>query len=130
LLSLKTKIKKTLRRKIRPIPTQPNAPQPNSAKPAAVTKPTPATPAPNVAATVPAVQPLPQDAHHPLIDGSSSTIAANQTPTFSPAGTIAGPLPEHQQYFERLIDEANAKNHFSREQTLKNLLIVKSILMI
>jgi hypothetical protein len=90
--------------------TQPNAPQPNSAKPAAVTKPTPATPAPNVVTTAPAVQPLPQDAHHPLIDGSSSTIAANQTPTFSPAGTIAGPLPEHQQYFERLIDEANAKN--------------------
>lgn len=52
-----------------------------------------------------------EDAQHPLITGAnSSVIAANQTPVYSPGGTIAGPLPEHEQYFERLIDEANAKN--------------------
>jgi archaellum component FlaC len=34
----------------------------------------------------------------------------NQTPTYSASGTLTGPLPEHEQYFERLIEEANAKN--------------------
>jgi hypothetical protein len=58
----------------------------------------------------PIATPADVPAHHPLIDGDSSVIAANQTPTFSPAGTIAGPLPEHQQYFEKLIDKANAEN--------------------
>jgi hypothetical protein len=50
-------------------------------------------------------------AHHPLIDGgNASANTANQTPTYSPGGTIAGPLPEHEKYFEKLIDEANIKN--------------------
>lgn len=45
---------------------------------------------------------------HPLINSNAGTI--EQTPTYSPEGTIAGPLPEHEQYFEKLIDEANLKN--------------------
>ena len=58
-----------------------------------------------------------QRAEHPLITDpvKLKTIAAgntNQIPTYSPAGTIEGPLPEHEAYFERLIDEANAKNPF------------------
>ena len=71
-----------------------------------------ATAAPAQAATpvAPPVQQVDENVQHPLINGSSSVIAANQTPTFSPAGTIAGPLPEHQQYFEKLIDKANAEN--------------------
>jgi hypothetical protein len=28
-------------------------------------------------------------------------------PTFSPSGTLIEPLPEHVQYFEKLIDDAN-----------------------
>ncbi|MDQ3292545.1 MAG: hypothetical protein M3Q05_14755 [Bacteroidota bacterium] len=51
------------------------------------------------------------NAQHPLITVNSVPLpAANQTPTFSPEGTLIGPMPEHEQYFERLIDEANAKN--------------------
>lgn len=54
-----------------------------------------------------------ENANHPLITGSNNNInTGNQIPTYSPGGTIAGPLPEHQQYFEKLIDEANAKNPF------------------
>jgi hypothetical protein len=59
--------------------------------------------------------PAPPDApvNHPLISDTANTAnAPAATPTYSPAGTIAGPLPEHEQYFERLIDEANAKNPF------------------
>jgi predicted nucleic acid-binding Zn-ribbon protein len=33
-----------------------------------------------------------------------------QVPTYSPTGTLSGPLPEHQQYFEKLIEEHNARN--------------------
>jgi hypothetical protein len=51
-----------------------------------------------------------ENAHHPLIDGGNTSITTNQTPTYSPGGTIAGPLPEHEQYFEKLVDEANIKN--------------------
>lgn len=53
-----------------------------------------------------------ENAQHPLINPGTNSISntSNQIPTYSPAGTIAGPLPEHEQYFEKLIDEANAKN--------------------
>jgi hypothetical protein len=61
--------------------------------------------------------PLPgEKVEHPLITDlvKPATVAGstNQIPTYSPSGTIEGPLPEHQAYFERLIDEANAKNPF------------------
>jgi hypothetical protein len=51
---------------------------------------------------------------HPLITGTATNIpnTANQIPTYSPAGTIAGPLPEHEQYFEKLIDNANITDPF------------------
>jgi len=52
-----------------------------------------------------------ENAQHPLITGAiGSANSQNQIPTYSPAGTIAGPLPEHQKYFEKLIDDANAQN--------------------
>jgi len=49
-----------------------------------------------------------ENAHHPLIDNNAGTV--EQTPTYSPAGTMAGPLPEHEKYFEKLINEANLNN--------------------
>ena len=61
----------------------------------------------------PAVPSANENAQHPLITGNAGdSNASNNIPTYSQSGTIAGPLPEHEQYFERLIDEANAKNPF------------------
>jgi hypothetical protein len=55
--------------------------------------------------------PANENAQHPLITGNSGQVRMpDQTPTYAPGGTLAGPLPEHEQYFERLIDEANARN--------------------
>src|SRR5687767_11061826 len=72
---------------------------------AAPAKPAAAKPA----ASVPAVDENPE---HPLITGAGKTTSAPPPPipSYSPSGTMTGPLPEHVQYFERLIDEANAKN--------------------
>lgn len=53
-----------------------------------------------------------EKAEHPLITGSGVGSNPNQIPTYSPDGTIAGPLPEHEQYFEKLIDDANLTNTF------------------
>ena len=73
----------------------------------------PASPAPPSAApVVPAVPstPIPvENAQHPLIN-NNNTKPADQTPIYAPTGTLVGPLPEHEQYFEKLIDEANVKN--------------------
>lgn len=55
--------------------------------------------------------PSEEETRHPLITGSGSGAnRPDQIPTYSPEGTIAGPLPEHVQYFEKLIDEANVNN--------------------
>ncbi|MES2648965.1 MAG: hypothetical protein V4717_18955 [Bacteroidota bacterium] len=52
-------------------------------------------------------------AHHPLIDTAAKTLnSPGQVPVFSPSGTITGPLPEHAEYFEKLIDNANATDPF------------------
>jgi hypothetical protein len=52
-----------------------------------------------------------ENARHPLINESPGGIdATDQVPTYSPAGTIAGPLPEHEKYFDKLIEDANATN--------------------
>src|SRR5215203_1733525 len=52
-----------------------------------------------------------ENAQHPLITGTNEALKVpDQTPDYSPGGTIAKPLPEHEQYFERLIDEANIKD--------------------
>lgn len=78
-------------------------------KPAAPASPT----TPPAATVVPVAD---ENAEHPLITGANSQVntpshtPANQTPTYSPSGTLIGPLPEHEQYFERLIEEANAKD--------------------
>lgn len=64
------------------------------------------TPAP--AANTPVAE---ENSQHPLITPNQAAASKPvQVPTYSPGGTITGPLPEHVQYFERLIDEANAKN--------------------
>src|SRR4051812_33020487 len=75
-----------------------------------------AAPVPPPLSVSPAAQPAPQpaadeNAHHPLIDGGSKPgNTPEQIPTYSPSGTITKPLPEHQQYFEKLIDDANRTN--------------------
>ena len=73
-----------------------------------------AAPEPPKPAPVPTAAPSPDEpVNHPLITGTPGQAATvSQTPTYTPAGTIAGPLPEHEKYFEKLIDEANAKNPF------------------
>ena len=50
------------------------------------------------------------NAEHPLITESTSPAAPPPVPTYSPGGTMIAPLPEHVQYFERLIDKANAEH--------------------
>ena len=57
----------------------------------------------------PSVQP-PATTDHPLF---TATQLSNPAPT-EPAvrSSISAPLPEHRQYFEKLIDEANTKNPF------------------
>jgi hypothetical protein len=73
------------------------------AAPAAPTG-TPATPATSLTPD--------ENATHPLITSPAKAAATPPAhiPTYAPSGAISGPLPEHEQYFERLIDEANAKN--------------------
>ena len=76
------------------------------------------TPAPSKPSAGPPISPasMPiadENPQHPLITPSSTAAPApTQIPTYSPGGTISGPLPEHVDYFEKLIDEANAKNPF------------------
>ena len=48
---------------------------------------------------------------HPLVTGNTApTQALKQVPVYAQDGTITGPMPEHEQYFEKLIADANAKN--------------------
>jgi hypothetical protein len=58
----------------------------------------------------PVQQSASEPAEHPLITENTKSAATTQVPTYSPSGTLIEPLPEHVQYFERLIDEAN-RNH-------------------
>ena len=85
-------------------PAKPNSP---------VTAPaSPVVPAPSTDFfPAPAVPAVPENAQHPLINGPAAPITIpDHVPTYSAGGTITGPLPEHEQYFERLIDEANVRN--------------------
>jgi hypothetical protein len=81
----------------------PAKPNPPVTAPAAV----PATPS----FLPPPIPAVPENAQHPLINGPAPPITIpDHVPTYSAGGTITEPLPEHEQYFERLIDEANAHN--------------------
>jgi hypothetical protein len=53
--------------------------------------------------------PLDPNAHHPIIDGPDNIKPVDTVLNYSPAGTLAAPLPEHVKYFEQLVEEANAK---------------------
>lgn len=71
--------------------------------------------APSSPPITPLVQSADENVQHPLITYSNANIKdihTAQIPAYSPAGTIAEPLAEHTQYFERLIDEANKTNPF------------------
>ena len=81
------------------------------AKAAAPTPSPAAAPVPKPTIPQQAAPTIDENVHHPLIDNPGSVKdPADQTPTYLPSGSLATPLPEHVQYFERLIDEANAKN--------------------
>jgi hypothetical protein len=79
-------------------------------------KPNPPVSAPAAAPATPSFLPpiipaVPENAQHPLINGPVAPVTVpDQVPTYSAGGTITEPLPEHEQYFERLIEEANARN--------------------
>jgi len=47
---------------------------------------------------------------HPLINPGNTSNATSAVPVYSPGGTIAVALPEHEQYFEKLINDANVTN--------------------
>ena len=50
-----------------------------------------------------------ENADHPLFR-ESKVIAADHGQTVTSSNSITTPLPEHQQYFEKLIEQANEKN--------------------
>src|SRR5688500_16929865 len=81
-----------------PVPPQAPVAKPSTAAP----QPAPVNPLPAAKPQQPAAD---ENAQHPLITGAGASPAANQVPTYSPGGTIAGPLPEHHQYFEKLIND-------------------------
>src|SRR4051812_32201280 len=89
-------------------PAKGNKPASTPAPPVSPAVPNPAAPAAQQG--TPPVQPVDVNAQHPLITGTTGVNPPNQVPAYSQSGTIAGPLPEHQQYFEQLINEANTKN--------------------
>ena len=83
-----------------------NSPAPsNPVKPTAKAT---AVPAPVPVAHTGPKQPVPpQPATHPLINAPFPKINDDPLPVYAPSGVITEPLPEHQQYFEKLIDQAN-----------------------
>ncbi len=86
------------------------APENKPSPPAAV----PVVPPPAASVPVKPAAPVADvPAHHPLINSSNTPVnlpTAAPLVSYAPGGTLAKPLPEHEQYFEKLIDEANAKN--------------------
>lgn len=69
--------------------------------------------------------PLEENVEHPLITGTNVTASA-QSPTSTPRTNITSALPEHGQYFEKLIDEANAKNPFFQGTDFKEFIDSKT----
>jgi archaellum component FlaC len=64
-----------------------------------------------------------ENVSHPLINTPGSVKdRADQTPAFAPSGTLAAPLPEHVQYFEKLINDANANNPMFRGADYKEFI--------
>lgn len=64
----------------------------------------------NVKPAIPVTrEPVVENAEHPLITESNIGISPAAKTVRTP-GSLNTPLPEHQQYFEKLIDDANAKN--------------------
>jgi chromosome segregation ATPase len=53
--------------------------------------------------------PVEENVEHPLFTGSDASAPA-QGYKVTPRSSNTTALPEHQQYFEKLIDDANAKN--------------------
>lgn len=86
-------------------PTTPSA-TPSTAPARNPVPPAPAQTPAVVASPGPATPESP--AQHPLVNGSEvPTDVTDQVPVYSPSGTLVEPLPEHVQYFDRLIEDAN-----------------------
>ncbi len=69
--------------------------------------------------------PAEENVEHPLITGSAATIPT-QRQAVTPLSGITATLPEHDQYFEKLIDEANAKNPFFQGTDFKEFIDSKT----
>src|SRR5690348_14810207 len=87
-------------------------------KPKEASQQLPVSPQPKEKPSAPA-SPSDAPAYHPLLADESKVVNDTQTPTYSPSGTLAGPLPEHEAYFERLIEDANLKNPFFQGNDFK-----------
>jgi hypothetical protein len=64
-----------------------------------------------------------EKSEHPLITGHKQVKDPSiPIPAYSPSGVMTTPLPEHEQYFERLIDEANRNNPFLQGSDYKEFI--------
>jgi len=78
--------------------------QPQSGKEIKTTVPSPAPSSSQVSSA-------PEKAEHPLVTGDEKRdTLSRQTLGYAPGGTLSVPLPEHETYFNQLIDEANKTN--------------------
>ncbi|MEJ7767042.1 MAG: hypothetical protein WKF89_04475 [Chitinophagaceae bacterium] len=69
--------------------------------------------------------PVNEKVEHPLINGPATTVSA-QLPSNALPGSFSGPLPEHRQYFETLIDQANASDPLFKGTDFKEFMDSKN----
>jgi hypothetical protein len=67
-----------------------------------------------------------ENAQHPLITGVNANAPMQAPATTTPRSFSAAPLPEHVQYFEKLIDDANATNPFFQGTDYKEFIDSKT----
>jgi len=72
--------------------------------------------------TPPVVKVEPENLKHPLITGPPQSTIPPAIPAYSPDGTIIAALPEHEQYFEDLIDQANLTNPMFKGSDFKEFI--------
>jgi len=69
--------------------------------------------------------PLNENVEHPLITGTNINTTTPATVSAQRSAMVT-PLPEHEQYFEKLIDDANAKNPFFQGTDYKEFIDSKT----
>jgi hypothetical protein len=72
--------------------------------------------------------PVEENVEHPLITGTGGAASAAVAPPPAPAprSSLTKALPEHEQYFERLIDNANANDPIFQGTDFKEFVDSKS----